>query len=117
MAKITDEELAHVLERSVEPHARRILQDGFPRQNSRVALDAFDRHKVQVFKIPARSPDLNPLRIRSIPSRRDFDNKPWIAKVNMKSLNNSPKELSKPFSSIFLTGRHRQNYGHHEQVS
>ena len=42
MAQIADEELAPALERSFEQRARRILQDGCPRQNSRVALDAFD---------------------------------------------------------------------------
>ncbi len=61
MAKIIDEDLAPAVERSIEPRARRILQDGCPRQNSKTAIGAFDRNKVKVFKIPARSPDLNPI--------------------------------------------------------
>ena len=60
-AKITEECLAPAMERSVAPRARRILQDGCPRQNSKVSINAFDKHKIKVFKIPARSPDLNPI--------------------------------------------------------
>lgn len=37
------------------------LQDGDPSQNSRMALDAMDAIPCRLFKIPARSPDLNPI--------------------------------------------------------
>ena len=48
-------------ERSSNPRAKRLLMDGCPRQNSKVALKAI--HGVQgiVFGIPSRSPDLNPI--------------------------------------------------------
>ena len=35
--------------------------DGCPRQNSRVAMRAIEKVGAKVFKIPARSPDLNPI--------------------------------------------------------
>ena len=60
-AKITKECLAPAIEQSVAPRARMILQDGCPRQNSKVSLDAFYKHDIKVLKIPARSPDLNPI--------------------------------------------------------
>ena len=56
-AKITNETLAP----AIEDRARRILQDGCPRQNSKASLTAFDQNNIKVFKIPARSPDLNPI--------------------------------------------------------
>ena len=37
------------------------LMDGCPRQNSKVAMDAIDKVDGEVFSIPARSPDLNPI--------------------------------------------------------
>ena len=40
---------------------RVVLQDGCPRQNSKLALDAFTRANSRLLKIPARSPDLNPI--------------------------------------------------------
>lgn len=59
MKKIINNSIAPALENSVAPRARRILQDGCPRQNSRAALRAFHDQHINVFKIPARSPDLN----------------------------------------------------------
>ena len=40
---------------------RLILQDGDPSQNSRMAQDAMDAIPCRLFKIPDRSPDLNPI--------------------------------------------------------
>ena len=37
------------------------VQDGDPSQNSQLAIDALKRVKAKVFKIPPRSPDLNPI--------------------------------------------------------
>ena len=37
------------------------LQDGDPSQNSRLAIDAMDTVGCRLFKIPPRSPDLNPI--------------------------------------------------------
>ena len=37
------------------------LQDGDPSQNSKLAMNAMDAIPCRLFKIPARSPDLNPI--------------------------------------------------------
>ena len=46
---------------SSNPQAGRILQDGDPAQNSAKAMRAFDKIGATIFKIPPRSPDLNPI--------------------------------------------------------
>ena len=46
---------------SANPKGRLFLQDGDPSQNSAVAKDAMDIVNCKVFKIPPRSPDLNPI--------------------------------------------------------
>jgi len=43
------------------PEKKGFLQDGCPRQNSRVAQKAWTWLGYEVVKIPARSPDLNPI--------------------------------------------------------
>ena len=60
-AKIIDRDIPAALENSIAPQAKRILQDGCPRQNSKLAKAAFDRVNAKVFRIPPRSPDLNPI--------------------------------------------------------
>jgi len=129
MAKIIDEELAPALERSVEPRARRILQDGCPRQNSRVALDAFDKHNAKVFKIPARSPDLNPienlfntikkrLRQQALDHQIEHESfEQFSERVQQTLLNFSPNDIDKIIDSmnkrvdtIIKTGGYRTKY-------
>ena len=46
---------------SANPKGKLFLMDGCPRQNSRVAMRAIEKVGAKVFKIPARSPDLNPI--------------------------------------------------------
>ena len=41
--------------------SRRMLQDGCPSQNSKKTQNEMDRANIKLFKIPARSPDLNPI--------------------------------------------------------
>ena len=43
------------------PRSKRFLQDGCPRQNSAVARKAIDNVNGMIFRIPPRSPDLNPI--------------------------------------------------------
>jgi hypothetical protein len=43
------------------PNGKMFLQDGDPRQVSKVARDAWEQLGCTMFKIPARSPDLNPI--------------------------------------------------------
>lgn len=45
----------------VSPAGSMFLQDGDPRQNSRVARNAFETLGFEMFSIPPRSPDLNPI--------------------------------------------------------
>jgi len=61
MAEIVENKLPGALERSVDPVGRRILQDGCPRQNCKKARKAFQNIEALIFKIPPRSPDLNPI--------------------------------------------------------
>ena len=71
MGSITGEKFSNIIKtkfpealaRSSAPAARRILQDGCPRQNSRLAKNAFDEINALLFKIPPRSPDLNPIGV------------------------------------------------------
>ena len=49
------------LENSGNPQLRRMLMDGCPRQNAGCALQAMEDLGVLLMKIPARSPDLNPI--------------------------------------------------------
>jgi hypothetical protein len=46
---------------SANPKGKLFLMDGCPRQNSRAAMCAIEKVGAKVFKIPARSPDLNPI--------------------------------------------------------
>ena len=55
------EQFPNLFERSANPTGRMFLQDGCPIQNSRKAKDAIDEVNARLFKIPVRSPDLNPI--------------------------------------------------------
>ena len=46
---------------SINPKAKRLLQDGCPVQNSKRGRRALERLGAHLFCIPARSPDLNPI--------------------------------------------------------
>jgi hypothetical protein len=66
---ITGEKFAAIVKRcfkkafrnSANPKGKLFLMDGCPRQNSRAAMRAIEKVGAKVFKIPARSPDLNPI--------------------------------------------------------
>ena len=66
---ITGEKFASIVNRcfrkafrnSANPKGKIFLMDGCPRQNSRAAMRAIDKVGAKVFRIPARSPDLNPI--------------------------------------------------------
>ncbi len=61
MANIVRSSFPQAFEKSIDPRSKRFLQDGCPRQNSKTARDAFGSVHAKVFKIPSRSPDLNPI--------------------------------------------------------
>ena len=63
MADIVHNSFDEVFESTRNPKVKgkRFLMDGCPRQNSKVARNAITKHQAQIFKIPSRSPDLNPI--------------------------------------------------------
>ena len=50
-----------IFDNSNNPASRIFLQDGDPRQNSKIARNTLDQMGMQCHSIPARSPDLNPI--------------------------------------------------------
>ena len=61
MADIVENSFPAAFEQSVDPRGKRFLMDGCPRQNCKLANLAYDKVGGVVFKIPPRSPDLNPI--------------------------------------------------------
>ena len=61
VADIVNDHFENAFSMSVSPRGRRVLMDGCPRQHSKLACKAFDARNAKIFKIPARSPDLNSL--------------------------------------------------------
>ena len=60
-AKFIKENFLKTFNRTLNPSGRLFLQDGDPRQVSRAAKNAMQEVGCQMFAIPARSPDLNPI--------------------------------------------------------
>ena len=61
MEKIIRDAMPQALENSINPNSKRILMDGCPRQNSKLAQKGFNEIGVMIFKTPPLSPDLNPI--------------------------------------------------------
>jgi len=61
MVRIVDEHFPQAFENSIDPKGKRFLTDNCPRQTCKVAMAAYDRVNAKVFRIPPRSPDLNPI--------------------------------------------------------
>ena len=59
VADLIKEKFADAFKNSVNSLCKRILMDGCPRQNSKVAVKAIEDIGGMIFRIPARSPDLN----------------------------------------------------------
>lgn len=60
-AEFIKEKFDDMFNSSANSRGRLFLQDGDPSQNSAVAKDAMEKVNCRVFKIPPRSPDLNPI--------------------------------------------------------
>ena len=58
---LKSKEFKAAMKKSSNPKGKRMLQDGCPRQNCKLAQKTMDKEKIKLFKIPARSPDLNPI--------------------------------------------------------
>ena len=56
-----DDHFPDMFKNSANPKGKLFLQDGDPSQNSKIACDAMEAVGCRLFKIPARSPDLNPI--------------------------------------------------------
>ena len=56
------EHFTSMFKRCPNPKGKLVLQDGDPSQNSCKARSAWDKIGARKFSIPARSPDLNPIR-------------------------------------------------------
>ena len=55
------EHFPELFQRGNNNRGKLFIQDGDPSQNSRLSQDAFDSIPCRIFKIPPRSPDLNPI--------------------------------------------------------
>ena len=60
-ASFIQEHFPDMFENSANVKGKLFLQDGDPSQNSKLARDAMDLVGCKLFKIPPRSPDLNPI--------------------------------------------------------
>jgi len=60
-AEIAVSSFPDAFQKSVAPRAKRVIQDGCPRQNSKVAKQAYESVLAKVMVLPPRSPDLNPI--------------------------------------------------------
>lgn len=88
--------------KSSSPRARRFLMDGCPRQNSKVAVRAIEKVNAVVFKIPPRSPDLNPIEnfFHTLTVRLNNDAfQKKITKETYKELSSRVKETILSFDS------------------
>ena len=60
MVEIVETAFPLAFQKSNSPRSKRVLMDRCPRQNSAKAFKAYDRIDAKIFRIPPRSPDLNP---------------------------------------------------------
>lgn len=60
-AKYVRERFPNIFQLSANPRVKRFLQDGDPSQNSALAKTALSEVGALLFKIPPRSPDINPI--------------------------------------------------------
>ena len=60
-AEFVAEHFNSVFDNSANPPGKLFLQDGDPRQCSRVARKAMENLVCRMFAIPPRSPDINPI--------------------------------------------------------
>lgn len=60
-AEIVKNHFGSAICKSANPKGKLILMDGCPRQNSKAGMNALEEVSARIFKIPARSPDLNPI--------------------------------------------------------
>ena len=74
--------------------------DGCPRQNSRVAMRAIEKAGAKVFKIPARSPDLNPIENFFNTITMKLDNDAVEKQITRESINEFSLRVKKTMQSF-----------------
>ena len=111
-ATIVHSSFPKAFENSSNPKAKRFLMDGCPRQNSKIAMHAIEKVGGLVFKIPPRSPDLNPIenffhsltvRLNNDAIKKQITRENYIelsTRVKETMLNFSPKEIDKIIDSM-----------------
>ena len=62
MVQIIETAVSESFDKSFDSLGQRVLMDGCPLQISKKALNALENVDALVFKIPPRSPDLNPFK-------------------------------------------------------
>ena len=98
--------------RSANPQGKLFLQDGDPAQNSSLSRDAMDSVGCRLFKIPPRSPDLNPIENVFHNIRRALEKEAihqnltyesynqFCRRVRDKLLNYSPEIINRTIESM-----------------
>ena len=111
-AAIVKSSFEKVFENSSNPKARRFLIDGCPRQNSKIAMNAINKKHAKGFKIPSRSPDLNPtenffnsvtVKLNSDALEKEITKESFeefSSRVENTMLNFSSKEIDKIIDSM-----------------
>lgn len=104
-AEFVQQEFPEMFENSSNPKGKLFLQDGDPSQNSKVSQGAMDSVGCKLFKIPPRSPDLNPIENVFHLARKQL-NKDAIAKniehETYKEFSRRVKSLLLNFSSVVI---------------
>ena len=83
--------------------SRRMLQDGDPSQNSKKAQNEMDRANIKLFKIPARSPDLNPIENLFNQVRRSIKQDSLRQMMNRESKKKFTQRVKKLFEDYSVT--------------
>ena len=111
-AEIVRSSFPEGFEKSSNPKAKRFLMDGCPRQNSVEAMCAINEVGGVVFKIPPRSPDLNPIEnffhsvsvrlgkeaIENRITKESFNE--FSLRVKKAMLNFNPEEINRMIDSM-----------------
>ena len=105
---ITGEKFASIVKRclrkafrnSASPKGKLFLMDGCPRQNSRVAMRAIEKVGAKVFKIPAQSPDLNPMENFCNTITMKLNNDAVEKQITRESINEFSLRIKKTMQSF-----------------
>ena len=74
-----------VFKRGQNPKGRLFLQDGDPRQNSKIACKAMEAVDCRMFEIPPRSPDINPIENMFHLVRQQLTKDAWDYKITKET--------------------------------